>query len=82
MSEHTGAEPTDPAESREATVEVLQAVYDRVNSYEESAPPETIRRELDEALAQAGLDLDVDVRNRFVEHIDARGGREDVATLV
>ena len=29
-------------------VAVLQAVYDRVTSYEESATPETIRAELDE----------------------------------
>ncbi len=70
------------SEQDEATVEVVQAVYDRVNSYEESAPPETIRTELDEALAEAGVDLDDSTRETLVRHIDDRGGREDVAKLL
>ena len=63
-------------------VEVLQAVYDRVSSYEESATPETIRAELDEAIEQAGIDVDDDTRQTLVQHIDDRGGREDVASLL
>ena len=63
-------------------VEVLQAVYDRVSSYEESAPPETIRAELDEAIEQAGIEVDDDTRRTLVQHIDDRGGREDVASLL
>ncbi len=63
-------------------VEVLQAVYDRVSSYEESAPPETIRAELDEAIEQAGIEVDDDTRRTLVQHIDDRGGREDIASLL
>ncbi len=63
-------------------VEVLQAVYDRVNSYEESATPEMIRTELDQAIDQAGIEVSEETRRTLVQHIDDRGGREDVATLL
>lgn len=78
MSEQHGTS----AAAGSATVEVVQAVYDRVSSYEESATTETIRQQLDEALAEAGVDLDEDTRDTLVRHIDDGGGREDVATLL
>ena len=68
--------------SDDPRVEVLQAVYDRVNSYEESATPEMIRKELDEAIAEAGIDVSEETRATLAQHIDDRGGREDVATLL
>ena len=68
--------------SEDPRVEVLQAVYDRVSSYEESATPETIRTELDRAIDEAGLDVSEETRARLAQHIDDRGGREDVATLL
>jgi hypothetical protein len=73
---------TNPEAHDDPRVEVLQAVYDRVSSYEESATPETIRKELDDALEEAGLDLSEDTRADIAQHIDDRGGREDVATLL
>ena len=72
----------NPADHEDPRVEVLQAVYDRVNSYEESATPEQIRTELDGAIAEAGLDVDDETRDRITRHIDDRGGREDVATML
>ena len=72
----TGSSSDDPR------VEVLQAVYDRVNSYQESATPEEIRTQLDEAIEEAGLDISEETRARLVQHIDDRGGREDVASLL
>lgn len=78
MSEQHGTS----GDTGSATVEVVQAVYDRVSSYEESATPETIRQQLDEALAQAGVDLDEGTRDTLVRHIDDGGGREDVGTLL
>lgn len=68
--------------SEDPRVEVLQAVYDRVSSYEESSTPETIRAELDKALAEADIDLDEETRETLVRHIDDRGGREEVAGLL
>ena len=72
----------NPPEHDDPRVEVLQAVYDRVSSYEESATPEVIRRELDEAIDEAGIDVSDDVRTRLTQHIDDRGGREDVASVL
>ena len=68
--------------SEDPRVEVLQAVYDRVSSYEESSTPETIRAELDKAVDEAGIDVDEETRETLVRHIDDRGGREDVASLL
>ncbi|GAB3653350.1 hypothetical protein GCM10027596_03620 [Nocardioides korecus] len=68
--------------SEDPRVEVLQAVYDRVSSYEESSTPETIRAELDKALAEADIDVDEETRETLVRHIDDRGGREEVAGLL
>ena len=76
------SENHDPAEHDDPRVEVLQAVYDRVNSYEESASPETIRRDLDAALDEAGINVSDNTRERLVDHIRDQGGREDVATLL
>ena len=66
----------------ELRVEVLQAVYDRVVSYEESATPEVIRAELDKAIDEAGIAVSEETRQALATHIDDRGGREDVATLL
>ena len=63
-------------------VEVLQAVYDRINSWEETANPEKIRAELDDAIEKAGVDVSDETRNRLVDHINDGGGREDVADIV
>ena len=80
MSENTL--PDDDAADSDPRVEVLQAVYDRVSSYEESASPETIRRDLDAAIDQAGINVSDNTRERLVAHIHDQGGREDVATLL
>ena len=71
-----------PASDSDPRVEVLQAVYDRVNSYEESASPQTIRRDLDAAIDEAGINVSDNTRERLVDHIRDQGGREDVATLL
>jgi hypothetical protein len=55
----------------EARVEALQAVVDRISSWQDSAPQDTIRDELDAALVDVGLDLDEGVRRRIVTQIHA-----------
>jgi hypothetical protein len=72
----------DPAEHEDPRVEALQAVYDRVNSWEESATPEQIRAELDEAIDKAGLDVSDETRDTIAAHIERGSGREDVADLL
>ena len=76
------SENQNPIDHDDPRVEALQAVYDRVNSWEETATPERIRAELDEAIDKAGLDVSSETRDRLTAHIDDGGGREDVATLL
>ena len=73
---------TAPPSSDDPRIEALQAVYDRVNSWQESSTPEKIREELDRAIGEAGIDVSEETRQTLVQHIDDRGGREDVATLL
>ena len=75
-------ESTNPPEHDDPRVEALQAAYDRVNSYEESATPEQVRAELDGAIDQTGVEVSEETRQKLAEHIADGGGREDVATLV
>lgn len=79
MTESTS---TTPPSSDDPRVEALQAVYDRVNSWQESSTPEQIRAELDRAIDETGIDVSEETRQRLVQHIDDRGGREDVAQLL
>ncbi|MFW5469663.1 hypothetical protein ACOCJ4_06405 [Knoellia sp. CPCC 206435] len=66
------------AELQEARVESLQAVVDRVLSWQESAPEGTVREELDKALDEVGLDLDDATRERIVEHVHEGAEHTDV----
>jgi hypothetical protein len=70
------------AEELDARIEALQAVVDRVSSWQESAPEGTIREELDAALEEVGLDLDDAVRRRIVEHIHGDAEQTDVRTFL
>lgn len=76
------SENQNPIDHDDPRLEVIQAVYDRVNSWEESATPEQIREELDSAIDRAGVDLPVESREKLVGHIHGAGGREDVATIL
>ncbi len=76
------SENQNPIDHDDPRLEVIQAVYDRVNSWEESATPEQIRAELDAAIDQAGVDLPVESREQLTAHIHGDGGREDVATIL
>ncbi len=79
MSEQTtGAAPDD-----DPRVLVLQAVVDRVTSWQETATPEQLRAELDEALAEAGVDdVDEGTRERFVEHIHRDGRHASIRDIL
>ena len=72
----------DPIEHDDPRVEALQAAYDRINSWEETATPDQIRSELDGAIEETGVDVSEETRQRLVDHINQGGGREDVATML
>jgi len=57
-------------ENQEAATEAAQNVVDEVTSWEYSAEPGTIESRLDAGLAQAGVDVDDEERQRLVDEID------------
>jgi len=75
-------ENSNPIDHQDPRVEALQAAYDRVNSWEETANPEKIRAELDDAIDKAGVDVSAETRQQLVAHISDGGGREDVADIL
>jgi hypothetical protein len=72
----------NPIDHDDPRLELLQSVYDRVNSWEETATPEQIRAELDTAVGHADIDVSDETRDVIAAHIQKRGGREDVADLL
>ena len=49
-----------------------------------AAEPDKLVKQLkeDEAIAEAGVDVSDETRDRIATHIEQRGGREDVAELL
>lgn len=62
MTEQTGSDARAPK------VEAVQAVVDRITSWQDGATEETVRSELRQALAEA----DLDVPDSFVEAVVTR----------
>ena len=80
LDDMTGDDPQDTGE--DARIEVLQAVVDRIVSWQEGADDATVRTELDDALSQAGVDLDEDTRQRIVERVSGETPHFDVRELL
>ncbi|GAA4284216.1 hypothetical protein GCM10022261_17470 [Brevibacterium daeguense] len=76
---------TDNASNEQASVrhDQLQAIFDRVQSWQESAPDSTVRDELKKAIDESGFDnLDDQSFDAMVDHIENERGPADVATVV
>ena len=69
-------------DAQDARVEVLQAVVDRVVSWQEGADDATVRTELDAALSQAGVDLDDATKQRIVDRVSAETPHFDVREVL
>jgi hypothetical protein len=63
-------------------VAVLQAVVDRVTSWQEGSDEGTVRAELDSALSETGVDVDEDTRQKIVERVAAESAHFDVRELL
>jgi hypothetical protein len=70
----------DPDE--EPRLVVLQAVVDRIVSWQEGADDATVRTELDHALAQAGVDLDEAAKRRIVDRVSGESPHFDVREVL
>ena len=65
---------------QDARVAALQAVVDRVSSWQETAPESTIHDELDRGLREAGVTLTDEQRDQVVQRI-SDGQEVDVEAL-
>ena len=72
----------DPDRSDDPRVEVLQAVVDRIVSWQEGADDATVRTELDDALSQAGIDVDEATKQRIVDRVSGETPHFDVRELL
>jgi hypothetical protein len=61
---------------------VLQAVVDRVTSWQDGADEATVRKELDDAVAEADVEVDDETRQRIVTHILDDTSHVDVKELL
>ena len=66
----------------EAKVAALQGVVDRLASWQDGAEEKTLRQELDEGLAEAGIDVADDVRERIIEHLRQDAAHVDARTFL
>ncbi len=76
LDDMTGDDPDD------ARVEVLQAVVDRIVSWQEGADGATVRTELDRALVEAGVDVDEATRRRIVDRVSGETPHFDVREVL
>jgi len=79
MTEESRAQGTASDDPR---VAVLQAVVDRVTSWQDGADEPTVRKELDEALGDSDVDVDDETRERIVRRILDDGSHFDVAGVL
>ncbi len=72
----------DPGRAEDARVGVLQAVVDRVVSWQEGADGATVRTELDDALTQAGVNVDEATKQRIVDRVSGETPHFDVREVL
>jgi len=75
-------QPLDDLTGDDPRVEVLQAVLDRIVSWQEGADGGTVRTELDDALAQAGVELDDATKQRIVDRVSNETPHFDVREVL
>ena len=76
LDDMTGDDPQDPR------VAVLQAVVDRIVSWQEGADDATVRTELEDALSQAGVEVDEPTKQRIVERVSGETPHFDVREVL
>ena len=63
-------------------LEVIQGVVDRVSSYQDGAPEGTVQRELDQGLAEAGLEVSDEDVARLAAAIEDEHGSIDATSVL
>jgi hypothetical protein len=76
MSDETAGDARSPQ------VEAVQAVVDRVTSWQDGAPTETVREELLKGLDETGVSVPDGFVDAVVDHVHHQGEHLDVAPLL
>jgi len=63
-------------------LEVIQAVVDRVSSYQDGAPEGTVEKELRDGLAEAELQVSEDDVTKLASAIEDQHGSVDASTVL
>ena len=63
-------------------LEAIQAVIDRVSSYQDGAPEGTVQQELGDGLTEAGLDLSAEDVTRLAAAIEEEHGSVDASSVL
>jgi hypothetical protein len=63
-------------------IAVLQAVVDRVTSWQDGSDDSTVRKELDSALDAAEVDVDEDTRQKIVDRVTSESPHFDVREVL
>jgi len=63
-------------------LEAIQAVVDRVSSYQDGAPEGTVARELGDGFAEAGVEVSDEEVTRLASAIESEHGGVDAATIL
>jgi hypothetical protein len=80
MSEQQSGTPG--TDDRAPKVEAVQAVVDRVTSWQDGAPAETVRSELLKALGEAGVEVPASFVDAVVERVRENTEHFDVEPLL
>jgi hypothetical protein len=70
------------AGSDDPRLAVLQAVVDRVISWQEGADEPTVRKELDDAIAESDIEVDEGTREKIVRHVLDNPSHGDIRHLL
>lgn len=76
-----GANGYAPAMTDERT-EAVQAVVDRVSSYQDGAPEGTVAKELRDGFTEAGVDVSDDDVTKLADAIEAEHGAVSAADVL
>ena len=63
-------------------IEAVQAVVDRVSSYQDGAPEGTVEKELRDGLSQAGIEINSDDVSRLAAAIEDEHGSVDAGSVI
>ncbi len=72
----------ESADNEDPRLAVLQAVVDRVTSWQDGADEATVRKELDDAIAESDVEVDEATRDKIVRHVSDDASHGDIRHLL